>query len=246
MCGIMAYNGNNFNKYKFNILGLFNDSRGGDSCGVFIGNKDKKQLAYGHDKTKLYADFIASGVEIDFNNVNFALGHCRKASVGGIGAAQAQPVVIKDENDNIVFTMIHNGTLINYKELAIKYGVDFLHTETDSQIFCKTVWKAGYRVLDEYDGAGAFIFWDSRDGDNTIKVFKGASLYYENDNDLYVERPLYIMHNENSIWLSSIENSLNFINDENYTTESLTCNVLYTIMGGNIIGEDLVDRSKRK
>ena len=246
MCGIFGYSGNNFNKYKFNILGLFNDSRGGDSCGVFIGNKDKKQLAYGSDKTKLYSDFIASGVELDFNDVNFALGHCRKASVGGIGHAQAQPVVIRDANDNIVFVMIHNGTLVNYKELADKYGVDYLHTETDSQIFGKTVWKAGYRVLDEYDGAGAFIFWDSRDGDNTIKVFKGASLYYENDKELYIERPLYTMYNDNSMWFSSIESSLEFINDENYKIKSLDCNVLFTIMGGKIIGEDKVDRSQRK
>ena len=33
-CGIGGYIGNNFNKYKFNILGLYNDTRGGDSCGI--------------------------------------------------------------------------------------------------------------------------------------------------------------------------------------------------------------------
>ncbi len=246
MCGIWGYSGNNFNKYKFNILGLFNDSRGGDSCGVFIGNKGKKQLAYGSDKTKLYSDFIASGVELDFNDVNFALGHCRKASVGGIGHAQAQPVVVRDEAGNILMVMIHNGTLINYKELADKYNVNYLPTETDSQIFGKTVWKAGYRVLDEYDGAGAFIFWDSRDGDNTIKVFKGASLYYENDKELYVERPLFAMYNENSMWFSSIESSLNFINDQEYKVEPIDCNVLYTVVGGKVIAKDNVNRSKRK
>lgn len=86
--------------------------------------------------------------------------------------------------------MIHNGTLVNYKELATKYNVEFNLFETDSQIFCKTVYKAGYKVLSEYDGAGAFVFWDGRDGCDTIKIFKGASLYYENDKDLYIERPL--------------------------------------------------------
>ena len=44
MCGIWAYSGKNFNKYKFNILGIFNDSRGGDSCGLFLSNKKKKQI----------------------------------------------------------------------------------------------------------------------------------------------------------------------------------------------------------
>ena len=37
MCGIFAWAGENvkhFNKAKFDILGIFNDSRGGDSCGV--------------------------------------------------------------------------------------------------------------------------------------------------------------------------------------------------------------------
>lgn len=37
MCGIFGYAGKNpktFNKAKFDILGLYNNSRGGDSCGV--------------------------------------------------------------------------------------------------------------------------------------------------------------------------------------------------------------------
>ena len=246
MCGIWSYSGNNFNKYKFNILGLFNDSRGGDSCGVFIGNKDKKQLAYGSDKTKLYADFIASGVELDFNNVNFALGHCRKASVGGIGHAQAQPVVIKDNDGKAVFVMIHNGTLINYKTLADKYNVDYLHRETDSQIFAKVIWRAGYDVLGEYDGAGAFIFWDSRDGDDSIKFFKGASLYYDGDPEIYVERPLYLLKNDKSMWISSIESSLKFINDQEYKVEDVECNTLYTVVSGSIIGEESISRAGRQ
>ena len=72
MCGIAAYNGNNFNKDKFNILGVFNDSRGGDSCGVFLNNKDGLQLAYGHGKTELYRDFIVSDVELNFIETSIA------------------------------------------------------------------------------------------------------------------------------------------------------------------------------
>lgn len=248
MCGIGGYVGNNFNKYKFNILGLYNDTRGGDSCGIFVNNNADISVHYGHDKTKLYKNFVESGElkDVNLESPNFALLHCRKASVGGISLETAQPVVIRDANGEVVFSMIHNGTLVNYRELADKYDVDFLLTETDSQIFCKTVYKVGYDVLSEYDGAGAFVFWDKRDGNNTIKLFKGASLFYENDNDLYIERPLFSIKQKNSYWFSSIKESLNFINDDNSTIDDIKTNVLFTIKNGNIISELPIDRSKRK
>jgi len=247
-CGIGGYIGNNFNKYKFNILGLYNDSRGGDSCGILINNDGVNSVHYGHDKTKLYEKFVEFGglKNVNLEAPNFALLHCRKASVGGISLATAQPVVIRDENNEIVFSMIHNGTLINYKELATKYGIDFAFTETDSQIFCKTVYKAGYKVLAEYDGAGAFVFWDARDGSDTIKIFKGASLFYEDDVDIYIERPLYCIQEENSFWFSSMEESLNFINDTDAKVKNVPDNTLFTIKNGKIIAEDKIDRSARK
>lgn len=247
-CGIGGYIGNNFNKYKFNILGLYNDSRGGDSCGVFVGNGEDKDVRYGHDKTKLYKNFVELGglKDVNLEAPNFALLHCRKASVGGISLATAQPVVIRDADNNIVFSMIHNGTLINYKELANKYNIDFTLAETDSQIFCKIVFKVGYKILSEYDGAGAFVFWDKRDGIDTIKVFKGASLFYENDTALYVERPLFCINDKNSFWFSSMKESLEFINDTDLKIESVKDNTLITIKNGNIIGEDKIDRSARK
>lgn len=248
MCGIAGYIGNNFNKYKFNTLGLYNDSRGGDSCGIFINNDGVNSVYYGHDKTKLYKNFVELGglKDVNLESPNFALLHCRKASVGGISLATAQPVVIRNAQNEVVFAMIHNGTLVNYKDLANKYSVEFELTETDSQIFCKTVYAAGYGVLAEYDGAGAFVFWDSRDGDDTIKIFKGASQFYEDDNNLYIERPLYCMSQEDSFWFSSMEESLNFINDENVKVENVAHNKLITIKNGNIISEIPIDRSKRK
>ena len=247
-CGIGGYIGNNFNKYKFNILGLYNDTRGGDSCGVFVGKDDNKSVYYGHDKTKLYKNFVESGglKDVNLESPDFALLHCRKASVGGVSLATAQPVVIRDGLGKVVFSMIHNGTLVNYKELADKYHVPYNLNETDSQIFCKTVYKAGYDVLSEYDGAGAFIFWDSRDGKDTIKLFKGASLFYQNDKALYVERPLYCIREDNSFWFSSMKESLEFINEGESKIEDITTNILFTIRNGNVIAEDHIDRSDKK
>lgn len=248
MCGIAGYIGNNFNKYKFNILGLYNDSRGGDSCGIFINNDGVNSVYYGHDKTKLYKNFVELGglKDVNLESPNFALLHCRKASVGGISLATAQPVVIRNAQNEIVFAMIHNGTLINYRELANKYSVDFELNETDSQIFCKTIYAAGYGVLSEYDGAGAFVFWDKRDGVDTIKVFKGASLFYENDSALYIERPLFCINDENSYWFSSMQESLEFINDTGSKIEPVKSNTLITIKNGRVIGEDKINRSNRK
>lgn len=247
-CGIGGYIGNNFNKYKFNILGLYNDSRGGDSCGVIANNNGNIELNYGHDKTKLYKDFVEFGglKDVNLEAPNFALLHCRKASVGGISLSTAQPVVLTDENNNIVFSMIHNGTLINYKELADKYDVNYALNESDSQIFCKIIYKVGYKVLSEYDGAGAFVFWDKRDGSDTVKIFKGASLFYENDNNIYIERSLYCIQEKDSFWFSSMEESLNFINDTNSIVKNVPDNILFTIKNGNIIAEDKIDRSARK
>ena len=57
MCGIWGIintKKSRFNKQLFNILGTHNDSRGGDSCGIFIdGNAE-----YGIDTLKLYSKFL--------------------------------------------------------------------------------------------------------------------------------------------------------------------------------------------
>ena len=116
-CGIGGYIGNNFNKYKFNILGLYNDTRGGDSCGIVYEDNNNIEVKYGHDKTKFYKNFVESGElkDVNLQSPNFALLHCRKASVGGVSLATAQPVVIRDENNKIVFYNKRNSLLLHSK-----------------------------------------------------------------------------------------------------------------------------------
>jgi glucosamine 6-phosphate synthetase-like amidotransferase/phosphosugar isomerase protein len=53
MCGIWGIiktKKSRFNKQLFNILGTHNDSRGGDSCGIFIDGN----VEYGVNTLKLY------------------------------------------------------------------------------------------------------------------------------------------------------------------------------------------------
>ena len=104
MCGIFGIitpKPRKFDLRAFCVLGVNNDSRGGDSCGVFI---DKK-YEYGVNEFKFFYNFFPrSKVLNSVTKCQVALGHCRKASVGAINAATAQPVVIKDGNGAVSYT----------------------------------------------------------------------------------------------------------------------------------------------
>ena len=224
-CGLFGYLGSKCNLDKLTILGMFNDTRGGDSCGLFIDSIGS--FKSDKNKNKLYRDFIAEESPYGAINKEYdaILGHCRKASVGGIGARQAQPCIVLDENDKYIdFCMIHNGTLTNYKDLIKKYDVVVDDADTDSQQFCKLVYQEGFKVLSEYTGAGAFVFYDYRDG--TIHVFKGKSKAYAND-DSKEERPLYTYKMNGGIYFSSMFDSLYAIGAEAKEVIDLKCNVLY-------------------
>ena len=85
MCGIFGIitpKPRKFDLRAFCVLGVNNDSRGGDSCGVFI---DKK-YEYGVNEFKFFYNFFPrSKVLNSVTKCQVALGHCRKASVGANG-----------------------------------------------------------------------------------------------------------------------------------------------------------------
>lgn len=101
MCGIFGYiysKNSKLDKKGFNILGVNNDSRGGDSCGIFIDGK----VEYGVNKTKLYSNFFKESKLLkETNKCKIALGHCRKASVGNISLETAQPVVLYNDKKEV-------------------------------------------------------------------------------------------------------------------------------------------------
>lgn len=191
MCGIAGIinkTPREFDYSTFCTLGIANDSRGGDSCGVFIDGK----YEYGVDKTKLFSNYFPDS---DFLNSvktsRIALLHCRKASVGVISKETAQPVVIT-EDGVVKFVVIHNGTIYNYKELADKYipEVDITGM-TDSQVMARIFYYAGYDVLDEYNGGSVFAIVDYRGVSPKVLLFKGASKKHSYSKEIEVERPLY-------------------------------------------------------
>ena len=108
IAGIISTEPTKFNIDHFNILGTINDERGGDSCGIFI---DKK-YQYGIKDTKQFRVFTRCIKDYP-DTARIAILHCRKGSTGyALGVEQAQPVIIKNEDD-VEFVLIHNGTITN-------------------------------------------------------------------------------------------------------------------------------------
>lgn len=204
MCGIFGQVSKKkvrFDYTSFCTLGIHNDVRGGDSCGVFIDGK----VEYGVDKRKLFEDFlIDSDLVQNTKSINIAFGHCRKASVGAIKESTAQPVVLKNDNGDIDFVVMHNGTIYNYEDLAKKYipEIDILGM-TDSQVMARIFYYKGYDVLSEYNGGAVFAIADYRGESPEILFWRG-----ESPNSLggvpIEERPLYLAIDDNDLIFSSI------------------------------------------
>lgn len=225
----------------FCVLGVNNDSRGGDSCGVFI---DKK-YEYGVNEFKLFYNFFPrSKVLSSVTKCQIALGHCRKASVGAINAANAQPVVIKDEKGEVQYVLIHNGTIINYEELAKKYipNVD-IKGMTDSQIMARIFYHTGYDVLGEYLGAGAFVMVDYRSGEPEVLFFKGESKLYQYSITTTIERPLFCTYSSSEFIFSSIMDYLKALRP-NREVLTLKPNKLTELKDGKLYIRHEYDRTK--
>lgn len=194
MCGLFGIINTKPRKFDyatFCTLGIANDDRGGDSCGFFIDG----HYEYGTGKDNKY--FQCFFPDNDYLNTldscTIALGHCRKASVGKIDVTTAQPVIIKN-NDKVEYVLMHNGTITNYKELAIKYipEVD-IKDMTDSQVMAQIFYHKGYDALVEYKGAAVFVIADYRT--NKVLFFKGLSKKYSSSKE-EEERPLFYTLNE--------------------------------------------------
>ena len=188
IAGIVSKDVRPFDLSGFCVLGVTNDSRGGDSCGVFIDGK----YEYGVDKLKMFADFYpTSKVLHETREAKISFVHCRKASVGEISERTAQPVVLKNNSGQIEYVLMHNGTVHNYKELAAKYIPDTdIAGLTDSQVMAHIFRKVGYAPLCEYIGGATFAIIDYRGTEPKVLLFRGASKKTA-DAEVAGERPLF-------------------------------------------------------
>jgi len=216
-----------FDYSTYCILGIANDLRGGDSCGVFIdGNYD-----WGAYQEKYFADYLyTSKVLKDAKNqeVSVAIGHCRKASpgMGPLDKEHAQPVVITDKDGKVKFVMVHNGTIYNYEELAKKYipQVD-IKGLTDSQVMARIFYYSGYQALSEYYGGSVFFIVDYRQKDHPAFIFQGQSKEHSYDTEVKLERPFYFTQSKDGAFkFSSIQLHLDvmFPDDTTYIIQPNT------------------------
>lgn len=250
MCGIFGRIGvksEPLNKMKLNVLGVTNDVRGGDSCGLFIDGK----VEYGHDKTKYYQQFMYKSKLLEETKyAKLVLGHDRKASIGEISLETAQPVCLYDDKGNIEYVLIHNGTIYNYEELAKKYipHID-IKGLTDSQVMARIFYWSGYEALNEYNGAAVFVIADYRDKPKncpTVYMYKGASKNTEYSKEITTERPLFLTISSKEVWFSSISDMLDAVS---YPDSCLTLyhNMLIEVEYDkeiNLVTAMDVDRSK--
>lgn len=241
MCGLFGFSADDaskFSKDKFIILGILNDDRGGDSCGIYYDNIMNKSTA-----PPKFINFTANATP-DFLVKPYILGHTRKASPGMRKTVdQAQPIVYEGhkKTDEDLISLTHNGTIYNTSELAKKYGVITDVDDTDTQILTSIILKCGFNnVLKEYQGSAAIVAYMPQK--NEMYVFHGMSKSYASG-VASEERPLYWLIENGYIYISSIRTSLDIIATDVTNVVEVPHNKLFTIQNGNVINELDIDRS---
>ena len=246
MCGLFGQvnsSTRHFDYRTFCSLGVMNDTRGGDSCGIFIdGNSE-----YGIDKKKYFQSFMCDSKLLkNTSKCRIAFGHSRKTSVGATTLETAQPVIIR-EDGKVKFVLMHNGTIYNYDDLAKKYIPDVdIRGMSDTQIMANIFYRCGYDVLTEYNGSAVFVIADYRNlktDEPKIFMFKGESKL--NSGVLEEERPLWFVRSKcDSIFFSSLWGILMPIN-KNSDVCTLESNWLYQIKNQSFRKIKKYDRSEQ-
>ena len=248
MCGIFGQGTNTprkINQGNIKILGMANETRGKDSCGITFDG----QIYHGIDDTKLFKDFI-KGKQFNAKNYPIMFGHTRNSSVGSVSDHNCHPFGFgKNKTDTgYKFIGVHNGTLFNHEELAEKYKLDITATYTntdgkesirrkiDSEIILGIIHKTkNVRVLSEYLGKAALV-WTDTDMPDTIYLWSGKSKMYPNslEDSAQEERPLFVyVESKNSFYFSSLEDSLHIIGGNSDNTAQIEYNTLYTVKNGD-------------
>lgn len=255
-CGIWGFYGKDskgFSWDKFNMLGVFNDSRGGDACGI------STPEFYMHNNTnkKSYINLAPAIVEnIDaIGDTRIIFGHTRKASAGYSSKTghlgYTQPLVRVSEEYYVTDMFCHNGTIYELEKLAKKSGVDFDNSIfkygdnklkfNDSQLLFDAIIRKDYEFLERYIGGAAFSYYDSENDE--LILFSGSSRDREYSQFVSNERPLYILEKDDHIWFSSMENSLELINDGSGEIFHIEENTLIIFKNGVYVDSTTVNRS---
>lgn len=247
MCGLFGWSGKDpkkFNKTKLDILGIFNEERGTHSCGI----SSDGDIFIGIDKNKVYKDFLVNAnYDVPFKYPS-VIGHTRLATGGAHTVHNAHPFGFGNLDDNYEFIGVHNGTLVNHKDLAKKYNIELtesieennvttIRNKIDSEILLECIYKSqSFKVLDDYNGAAALVFTNLNEP-NVVYYYHGSSKKLSTDNGsiLEEERPLfYYQESKNSLYVSSIKESLYAIDGNNKTIGEFDTNIVYKVTDGDL------------
>jgi predicted glutamine amidotransferase len=251
MCGIFAWSAKTKDKwtplakFKFSILGMEMDARGGDGCGIAWDGYIRKSEAI-----KKFDDFWRTEnnvpSKLEFPSI---MGHDRKASVGGKTYDNTQPIFFEGTKDDPICSILsHNGTLYNHKELLRKYNAQKgyesqIDTMSDSQILTLLIEKVGWKILNEYVGTASIIYMHAEEP-GAMYIYHGHSPNVKDGKIESEERPLYCAEEGSQIWFCSTQNALEKIVADKKLITEVPCNIVFKIVGTDIREIYKVDRSK--
>jgi len=228
-CGIFGFSGREGKRVdpgKLLVLGLYNRTRGIDSCGYYYNGN----IVKGVDKEADFKDFIikhkftAGG--LPFETI---MAHTRKSTYGTHTLENAHPHQVGN------YVQTHNGTIKNIWSLCAQNGIDHTNIHVDSLGLAYIIQKTGsYDILAKYEGYAALtMVWTDDPG--SLYLYHGASRE-KKDETMREERPLFTLRASEGLYYSSMEESLTIINkSKTVKPEQLSHNEVYLIQKGIII-----------
>lgn len=186
MCGIASYL--SFGKKevdvnKFNILMLYNDTRGGHSSGIYNGKTTIKEVGESYNILPLYEPG------------KIMIGHTRYGTHGVLSKDNSHPFTYGK------YTGCHNGVLGNHDELCEKYNLP--DTDVDSKTIFQLMNKIGIKAtIENISGTAAIVAHDTNE--NKFIVYRSGNPLFagRTEEGLYfssIKDPLTIIRCDNII-----------------------------------------------
>lgn len=196
MCGIAAVSGNP-EAAKLVFLSLYSlQHRGQEAAGIVAIDTDGEGRSLIHKSTGLVADAFTPD-ELTGLVGHTALGHIRYSTAGGLGLANAQPLLVRYAEGDLA--LAHNGNLTNANELRdklVREGALFQST-IDSEVIVHLIARSRREDVDGqvYDALSQI------EGAFSVLITVGDALYAARDRHGF--RPLVLGYREGGYVVAS-------------------------------------------